>query len=226
MELQHDVGRECHVLVRLVDELKGVAVAGDLLLGAVAGRGHLQDNGLDPSRCGDDALDAVRGLARFDDRRPAENLELFRDLGDEEILPAARLTEPLDRRELGGVEDETGELLRGQRAHEPGNGDDKWGNKSTWLTICRGPIFVMAGLQAMSPSVKSSISSTSYGATRSLCARPGSTGRLPRPRCTATRSSRSPRRSRRSPRARSRRESGTGSTRPPSSRTSGTRPDA
>ena len=131
VELQHDVRGERHVLVRLVDELQGVAVAGDLLLGAVAGRGRLQDDGLDPPRRGDDALDAVRGLARLDDGGLAQDLELLGDLGDEEVLPAARLTELLDRRELGGVEDERGEVLRGQRAHEWGNGADKWGNKST-----------------------------------------------------------------------------------------------
>ncbi len=95
-----------------MDELQGVAVAGDLLLGAVAGRGRLQDDGLDAPRRRDDTLDAVRGLARLDDRRLAQDLELLGDLGDEEILPAACLTQLLDRRELGGVEDERGEVLR------------------------------------------------------------------------------------------------------------------
>ena len=106
MELQDDVRRELHVLVRLVDEGQGVAVAGDLLLGAVAGRAA-SGRAPRPVRRGDDTLDAVRRFARLDDRRLAEDLELFRDLGDEEILPAARLSEPLDRRELGGVEDES-----------------------------------------------------------------------------------------------------------------------
>ena len=96
MELQHDVGRERHVAVGLVNELEPVAVAGDLLLGAVARFRALDHQIGDASRRGDHALDPVGGLGGFHHRAGAERFELLRDLAEEEVLPATGLAQAMD----------------------------------------------------------------------------------------------------------------------------------
>ena len=119
VELQHDVRGEGHVLVRLVDEREGVAVAGDLLLGAVW-RGRLQHDGFTrpgaattPSMRFEDSLDSTAAACR----RTSSCSGIW---ATKRCCRPRDSPSPLDGRELRGVEDEAVEVVGRERGPHGG----------------------------------------------------------------------------------------------------------
>ena len=75
VELQHEVRRERHVGEIRVDGAQDIAIAGDLLFGAVHGLGAFCDEIADALwRC-DDTFDSVRGLGALNHRVFAQRLK-------------------------------------------------------------------------------------------------------------------------------------------------------
>jgi hypothetical protein len=72
MKLLNNSRADRDVFGDLMNKVQRVSVAGDLLFGTVSRRGGLEDQRLDSLVGSDDALDPVRGLARFDERYSLE----------------------------------------------------------------------------------------------------------------------------------------------------------
>ncbi len=122
MQPQHDVCRQRHVVMGLVNEPEPVTVAGDFLLSSVA-RLHAMDDEIgNPPRRGDHAFDPVGGLHRLNHRVGAERFELLRNLADEQVLPAARLAQAADSAQLGGFKGQLSEKGGLKRGHFSGRG--------------------------------------------------------------------------------------------------------
>ena len=96
VQLQHDVGRQSDVLGVAVNHAQDLAVARDLLLGAIRWRGAMGNEVPDALQRRDDSLDAVRRLGALDDGVLAQRLENLGGLLFEESLFAAVLADEPD----------------------------------------------------------------------------------------------------------------------------------
>ena len=91
--MQHDLRRQSDVLGVAVNRAQDLAVARDLLLGTIRGRGTVRDELPDALQRRDDALDAVGGLSALDNGVLAQRLENLGGLLFEESLFAAVLAD-------------------------------------------------------------------------------------------------------------------------------------
>ena len=120
VQLPDGAFRERHLLAAFMDQVQGVAVAGDLLFGTAAGRGVLQHQGVQALGGDDDAFQTVGGLGGFDGGRFLQSLQHFGQLDTIELLLALKLAKCAQGGQLRVGEAEPVQIVGGEGSHRKG----------------------------------------------------------------------------------------------------------